>query len=273
MTQYQYLILRYVHNASTEEFVNIGILMWLPEQGRLLHDISEKYTRLSNFFEGFDGANYRNMIRHLKAKLRGAEEQTYDRIQSVDQLVDAIFPRDPSCFQWSSAMGGVTPDPEQRLRKIFDRIVDRHVGRHERTRRDEKDIYQNLIARLQQRHLVDRLERDVPVKGEHFDYTFKLGWQNGKPQYLEPISFDYTKGGELIEKAYAWSGRLSDLSKGRDFSLTSVVAPPQQENLRRHYQEALKILKESPTVRKVIEENEIEKFMPEIEHDLATDHG
>ena len=50
MSKYQYVILRYVHNVSTEEFVNIGVVMWLPEERRLLHSISEKYSRLSCFF-------------------------------------------------------------------------------------------------------------------------------------------------------------------------------------------------------------------------------
>lgn len=82
MRQYQYLILRYVHNYSTEEFVNIGILMWLPEERRFLHEISEKYSLLSSFFINFDGPGYRKMIRHIKAKLRGAPEQNIDQVRS-----------------------------------------------------------------------------------------------------------------------------------------------------------------------------------------------
>src|SRR5205807_9393610 len=163
--------LRYVHNVSTEEFVNIGVLMWLPEDGQFLHELSEKYSRLSNFFEGFDGTGYRNMVRHIKARLGAAKKQDHVQIKDVEQLVAAILPRDSSCFQWSAPMGGVAINPEQRLQKLYDSIVERHANKQERTRRDEKDIYQTLITRLQQRALAERLQKDVSIKGVHFGYT------------------------------------------------------------------------------------------------------
>jgi hypothetical protein len=88
----------------------------------------------------------------------------------------------------------------------------------------------------------------------------------------EPISFNYTKGAELVEKAYAQSGRLPDLGRSLDFRMTGVVAPPQDETLLEKYNEALAILRESPKVRSFVPENEFDRFVPEIERDLATDH-
>jgi hypothetical protein len=272
MKPYQYLILRYVHNVSTEEFANIGILMWLPEEKRILHHISERYARISAFFDSFDGHKYRNMVRHLQAKLREAEKQPLARVQTAEELVNIILPREDSSFQWSSVMGGVAADPEERLRKIFDSIINRHSGRHDRTRRDEGQIYQNLITRLQRRRLADKLQKDVELEGEHFDYKFKLGWQNGTKQFLEPISFDYATGSDVVEKAYTWSGRLQDLGKRNDFMMTGVVAPPQDEKLLKDYAEAVLVLKDSPRVRSVVTIDEFDRFMPEIERDLADTH-
>src|SRR5205807_5394903 len=109
-------------------------------------------------------------------------------------------------------------------------------------------------------------------KGVHFGYTFRLGWQNRTSQFLEPISFDYTKGAELVDKAYTWSGRLQDLSQKAEFRMTGVVAPPRNRELLKRYDEALKILRESPCVRNIIPEHEFDKFVPEIERDLAATH-
>lgn len=272
MRQYQYLILRYVQNVSTEEFVNIGILMWLPEERRFLHQISEKYSRLSSFFADFDGNGYRKMVRHLNSKLRAMGTQSLEQVRTIDELADAVFPRDPSCFQWSSAMAGVATNPEQRLDKIYRSIIERHFNKQERVRRDETHIYQDLVRRLQNRSLAERLQQNVSVEGQHFNYTFKLGWQNGTPQFLEPISFDYTKGAELVDKAYSWSGRLSDLGKGLNFKMTGIVAPPQDPNLLEKYEEALEILRESPAVRSIVPESEFDSFVPEIERDLSDHH-
>ena len=132
MKHYQYLILRYVHNVSTEEFANIGILMWLPEERRMLHHVSERYARISAFFDGFDGPRYRNMVRHLRAKLRDVEKMHLARIESVDNLINTYLPREDSCFQWSSMMTGLATDPEERLLRLFDKIVSRHSSKQDR---------------------------------------------------------------------------------------------------------------------------------------------
>jgi hypothetical protein len=51
--------------------------------------------------------------------------------------------------------------------------------------------------------------------------------------------------------------------------MTGVVAPPQEQALLGHYEEALKILRESPLIREIVPEDQFENFMPQIEHDLA----
>jgi hypothetical protein len=170
-------------------------------------------------------------------------------------------------------MSGITDDPANRIHAIFENIVDRHYEKQERTRRSDGDIYRSihrrLFTRLRTLNLQKELHEDVKVEGEHFDHTFKLGWQNGTKQFLEPISFDYTQGHELVEKAYVWSGRLNDLGQHQDFRMTGVVAPPQEQALLGHYEEALKILRESPLIREIVPEDQFENFMPQIEHDLA----
>ena len=89
---------------------------------------------------------------------------------------------------------------------------------------------------------------------------------------MEPISFDYTTGTEVREKAYTWSGRLNDLGKKNEFKMTGVVAPPQDPNLMPQYAEAVKVLLESKRVRRIIAIEEFDAFVPEIEKDLASTH-
>lgn len=275
MKPYQFVIIRYVHNLSTEEFVNIGILLWSPRERQMSYLVSERYSRLSNFFEGFNGNHYRSMIRQLKSYLRSVQrnERLLREVNTIGDVAESAFSKGPSCFQWSEAMGGVAEDLPIRLRAIFANIVDRHYEKRNRVRRDESDIYRDmhrqLIHALRRGDLIEKLETDVKVEGEHFDHKFKIGWQNGTRQFLEPISFDYTQGVDLIEKAYVWSGRLQDLSKHANFRMTGVVAPPTNEHLLRYYGEAIKILQESPNIRTIVEEDEFDTFLPEIKDELA----
>ena len=56
MTPYNFALLRYMHSAVAGELVNIGVVMWVPQQNGVLHFISDRYSRLSGFYsEFFDG--------------------------------------------------------------------------------------------------------------------------------------------------------------------------------------------------------------------------
>ena len=71
MTPYHYAVLRYVHDLSGGEFVNIGIIMWLPESSELMFQLNQRYRRLSNFFANdFEGESYRQMVRHLESHFK-----------------------------------------------------------------------------------------------------------------------------------------------------------------------------------------------------------
>lgn len=278
MKAYQFVIIRYVHNLSTEEFVNIGILLWEPRERRVFYLLSERYSRLSNFFEGFNSNGYRSMLRQLKSNMRAVQrnERLLREARSVQDLAETVVSKGPSCFQWSEQMGGVAEDLSIRVRAIFANIVDRHYEKRERSRRTEHEIYRDMHKRLVQTlrklDLLKKLESDIVIQGQHFGHKFRIGWQNGTQQFLEPISFDYSQGMDLVEKAYVWSGRLQDLSKQTKFKMTGVVAPPANEQLKKYYDEALKILEESPSIRTIVEEDKFESFLPEIKQDLLAEH-
>ena len=66
MKSYRCRILRYVHDVPKGEFVNIGVVMWIPEHSRLIFRLNEQYRRISGFFKNFDGTSYRQMLRNLQ---------------------------------------------------------------------------------------------------------------------------------------------------------------------------------------------------------------
>ena len=50
--------------------------------------------------------------------------------------------------------------------------------------------------------------------------------------------------------------------------MTGVVAPPQHQDLLRYYEEAVKILEESPSIREVVPEDKFDAFVTKIEREL-----
>ena len=103
----------------------------------------------------------------------------------------------------------------------------------------------------------------------NFDYLFKMGWNNGTRQVLEPISLAFGTR-EIVDKANTWSGQLFNLSKDNDFDCTMVLAVPDEHIDMTAFNQGLAILKGARSIRKIITEDEVNDYMSEIEKDLST---
>jgi hypothetical protein len=271
MTPYQFAILRYVHSAVTEEFVNVGVLLWLPNQQSGEFRANDRYARLSGFFRGFDGPGYRYLIRHLVHRFeefRAANAAVGSRLDMSDVLA-ALVPLDASVFQWSTVMGGIADDPSARLDQLFVELVERFEIVGARGRRDEAEIWTSMERGLSRRGLLGSVESGIELEAPDYRYRFKAGWMNGRLQVMEPISLDYINGTDVVEKANSWGGRLLNLARGSDFALTGVVSLPTRSDLTGAVQQAIRILSAAPRVRQIVTEDRFDQVMDDIERDIA----
>ncbi|MGC4084433.1 MAG: DUF3037 domain-containing protein [Vicinamibacterales bacterium] len=169
MTPYHFTLLRYVHDAGSEEFANVGVLMWLPESRRVLFRMHERYARLSAFFGNFDGVGYRQMSRVVARRIRAlqseAEEGTLliEPAGAIDEIIRRIVPDDSTCFGWSKAMGGIADDAELRLEQLLSEFVTARDSTAPRERRDEAQISERIDDVLNRRGLSGRLAYGVEI--------------------------------------------------------------------------------------------------------------
>lgn len=272
MKPYQFVLLRYIHDVSTEEFANIGVVMWVPSDEKFFFRITEHHSRLSNFYANFNKNDYKHLLHDLKSKLKWAVNThfSHQENKNINEIIHQIVRAESGCFQWSEVMGGLVEKPEERIEKLFADIITLHEQNKGRVRREEKDIIKNFSRKLQQRHLLEKVKLGASIfsPNQQFSYDFTYGWQNGKPQFAEPISLDYVNKKGLENKTSEFIGDMYSL-KDVDFQVTGIVAPPQNRELMKDFKTALNRLREAPKVREIITEDEIDSFIPEIERDLA----
>ena len=280
MTSYHFAILRYVHDVSTEEFVNIGVVMWISERSQLLFRVNERFSRLSCFFKDIDGHSYRQMVRNLKRASH--EVATGDIFKDAPnhpfEIFHEIVQEDASCFQWSRLMSGISKDAEERFKELFEEFVTFYESPaasrdHEAlSRRSEPEIWKNVRQALKAHYLDKRVDYDVRIEAPNYDHIFKLGWNNGTRQVLEPISFALKDPTRIVDKANIWSGRLFNLSKGNNFGLTAVISRPGNENMEA-FNASWAILKSANSIREIITLDQVNDYMSEIAKDLPIQHG
>lgn len=278
MKSYHFRILRYVHDVSTEEFVNIGVVMWMPECSQLIFRLNTRFGRLSRFFTNFDGDGYCQMVRNFQyvfdeiAKNLPQLDMLTDTPRNTYEIFDELVREDDSCFQWSPVMYGITANPEEQLNELFEEFVTFHesLGHRRPPRpRNESMIWKTVYQALKAHHLDSHVELGFTMKSASYEHSFRMGWNNGIRQVLEPISLGLRNPGQIIDKAHTWSGRLLNLSTGNEFGCTAVLAPRAEHVDRIAFNDGLQILKEAPSMREVITEDKVNDYMSEIKKDLA----
>lgn len=276
MKPYQYSVLRYVNNLSSGEFVNVGLLMWMPYDCKMTYRINHRYRRVSEFFYPFDSSGYQQMIYRIKQRClqvqKEVNEDNYNlfvkKPTRILEILDRIVTEDSTCFQWSEIGSGGVSNPTVRFEQLVQELIERHEKHVDRERQTETKILQAVTNRIEAYGLKRHVKEDVDIISRNYSYTFSLGWDNHIPQVLEPITFDYVNASDVVEKAITWSGRLTNLANNAEFELTGVVAPPANNTWPSEYKRALDILREAPKVRELISEADFDDFIPKIKKDM-----
>src|SRR5579862_9799793 len=65
-TNYTFTVLRYVHDITTGEFVNVGVVLHAPKAKFLRARMRSTYGRISRFFPGAHGENIKRVITQIE---------------------------------------------------------------------------------------------------------------------------------------------------------------------------------------------------------------
>jgi hypothetical protein len=264
MTRYQYALVKYVHNAASGECVNVGVILFAPEQKRIIVEFNQRYSRISTFFQGaFNGGHYRSMVRHLDREFKSQERKlegdngyfgtVRETPNGLEIILRSVLPEDSTTFQWGPVYGGIVEDVEKRFRSLFEEFIIRHETKSVRESREEYQIWSDFEERLSHRAL-SRAVHPLKIETREYQYEFKGSFTNGKLNVLEPVSFDLIDRKSIIEKANTWVGRLATLGRKTDFMFNGILAPPSFQGRITEFDRAIGILRSQENVKRLIVE-------------------
>jgi len=96
---YVFSILRYIHDPLSQEFINVGVVVYSQQERFLQAKCSDKYGRISKMFEGIDGTRFRQLTKHIENRISELSEQLrselpFSQISSFDSLLSKVVPPD-----------------------------------------------------------------------------------------------------------------------------------------------------------------------------------
>lgn len=275
---YSFSVLRYVHDMMTGEFVNVGLVLFVPATGLLLVRTSSSIARLRAVFPDIQRPAFTATMKSIeragkKLARRAAEGPMLGETQTAAQFGTRLVPDDDSALQWAPMGGGITDDP----RKTFGRLFERQVERYNTTgtsKLTDDDVWKPVRERLAAKRVgVEFVEKIVTGLSDEIE--FKHAWKNTVWHAYEPLSFDLANADSIKEKARRWRGHLDAVRDGAnvELRLNFVVAAPRHDALLPAYQKALAILEKAAFAPTIFDEANVDSLVDHIEDEVRAHTG
>lgn len=272
---YSYTVLRYVHDTTTGEFLNVGVVLCAPQSRYTNAMCRQTYGRLSKAFPGMSGDHFRSLMKYIQARI----EELGDRFNGELPLSDSktaldfaqsILPKDDSSLQWSPLGSGLTDDPSRTLEQLFGRLVSRYDDKPQREGRNDQDVWRSFKRTLEERQVLHHFQpKKIAVQDDEIE--FEYAWENGVWHCLEPVSFDLVESDSIKDKAHRWLGQMMSVQNAEDrFKLYLLVGQPREDSLRPAFDNAMSILRKIPGDREIFLEQDAAKLAEVIASEVAS---
>lgn len=269
MIKYQYQIIRYVHDQFSQEFGNIGIVLFSPDRKFLNCKVITKFSRLSGFFGEINGYFLINSLKHFELRISQIAKELPDGL-NITEITKSILPKDDSALILTDTFYGVDLAPEIALYDLFERIVDKYSKDNYSEKHTDsyvwKNIYKTYFDKL---GITQNLKKHTVETGKD-KINFDRAWKNGVWNCYQSLSFDLKNDDSIKSKVYKWSGIIRELESSHEqLKLYFLTTAPQAEhaNLKSFIDETLSLDKETIKVR-IIEEKDAEKFAEKVRADM-----
>jgi hypothetical protein len=278
--QYSYVILRYVHDVLTSEFINVGVVMYVPSHGRIIARTRNTIGRLRGVFPDLERHAFTSMMANLRREFhkvarRKFKTPLFNWEETLASIVRETVPHDDSSLQWSALSAGITDNPQGTFESIYERFVARYdtSAKHRRT---DDDVWRPVLQKLEERNLANSLTEKV-IAGSLDDVRFKHAWKNGQWNVYEPISFDLADEDGIKRKAREWLGHLTavvDKNSTEPFKAHFLIGAPSNGHLIEAFHTAKEILRRAPNEPQIFEEDQVDELVSQIEDEIrAMDHS
>ena len=276
MKTFQYITLRYVHDAVTGEFVNLGVVVFVP--GEFLGArFSTRTSRLSALFGDVEKSHVKSLIGHMDRQFRKFAAEIPGALLPRDVtllgLVGSILPPDDSALQWGAPFGGLTRDPAAEVDLLFNRLVARYEEIHPERHRKDPDVWRAFSGPLRERRILEKLT-DKTLTAPDFEHTFEHAWKNGVWNLYEPLALDYEDVERILDKGNRWLGRgiaLADSPEPHKFWF--LVGEPELERCKQAAEKALNLIHKIGAGKvEFVRESEREAFADKLSEEMRK-HG
>jgi len=276
MKNYEFQILQYRHDIVTKEFINVGIVMFIPEEKVVKAKVIDNVSRLSTFFHGIDSTYVRKIIHSIEKYLNIEGNSYLATLESatVSNLLDItykVMPPNDAGLNFSESVFGITKDIERTFSELFARYVGKYEIHKEIKSRNDSDAWTEYKKYFESFKIAEKLTKpDIKVKTASDEFEFEHAWKNGRWNFYKPVSFDMTDEVKTKEKIYRFLGMTNELLTSQlSFNLNYLALSPKNDSFRSLLSKLDKSSNDNKICIKIIYENEAEIFARSVSEEIT----
>ncbi|HEY4150726.1 MAG TPA: DUF3037 domain-containing protein [Chitinophagaceae bacterium] len=231
--------MRYVHDQVTGEFVNVGIVIYCPEEGLLEAKVISRFSRISNFFEEINGYQLLSSLKHFQKEIESVKNEigffhSASESRSLKTLTNDILIRDDSALQLSEEKVGMDLKIEYAVNDLFYRLVEKYNSEPAAELKTDSHAWAKVYKSHFDRYGITPRLKEHTVNTNTDKITFDKAWKNGAWHCYQSLEFDLKKEDTIKNKVYKWFGIVKALQTSNEklnlyFLTTSPQNNPQLE--------------------------------------------
>ena len=273
---YRYAVLRFIPDTLTQEFVNIGVVVFSYTASYFKASLNNRYGRISNLFHGIDGNHYRRVIHSIEHSIEKIQQswqqgKLFTTVpEDFSELLNQVLPPDDSSLSFMITGGGIAEELDQELAELYSRLVTKYETKADDERRNDAQVWRIFEHEFQKYEILTKLN-PVRITTSTFEYEFRHAWKNERWHPVEAVSLDLVHPASIASKATKWIGNAISLKDSGDLgTLYLLLGKPQDSDLIDSYRKAvLNLRSHTPNVR-IIEEDKAREFSEEFAAEIAS---
>lgn len=221
-TACHYAIVRFVPFVETEEFANVGVVLFAPAARYFgFRLMVTRSSRVTNFFEQLESATYRSVMRGLRDELErlsaafktlGTDRRfrELDLSKSLALWAEMIKPRE-SLVRFSDGRVVLAEEPAEKLRALFGHYVERNFVTREY---QEKTLERNVRGVLRSAELADRfLEARIGNDEYHANFPFVQLVNEMPVKVIKALTLQQSDSARVLDHGGSWIMRVQNLRR------------------------------------------------------------
>ena len=265
---YSYSVLRYVHDVATEEFINVGVAVFCPDNNDFFRVVCRKTVgRVSDVFPNLNKKAFRSLMKIVTERFAAVSDEvnglafSEEKNKTLGELLHSAMPPDDSSLVWGAIGSGLTSDPEKTIHDLFERYVMAYESKATRENRTDDEIWKHFKKELENRR-IDEFFQEKTIEGQVDEVKFKQAWKNGVWHCVESLSFDLSVEENLKEKARTFLGHITSVVDSLEsFKLYLILAKPSDHKLDMAFVSAVEILKKLPVESEIYFERNVDELV------------